>query len=360
VLDRESGFADEAVVELLRRRYVPVALDVWYEERRKDPAGDFFRKVVFQREGMGPDRTTQGFYIFGPDGALISGWNNRDLAKLRERLKRTLDDYRPPKAEKLDAKADAEFARTPPAGGLVVDVHTRILKGEWPDAADAWQKIFRTASGRDHLWITQEEVAALSHGEFPKSLATRIARFHCIDDTRGEPPLWEKAEVRELRCDAKPAKGGSAIDGAITEPSYRAGVLREQAIRAMQRLESSMAGKVLPSIAVGHLGPPKLSKLLIEAYLLREALGHDIAKMLAAKAADMQQRVEAWLARNAQIVSLVTTIGIPLLRADDGQLRLTRGPRINIPPAPPDDAPSPIDSDAVDAVDEADYRPTLF
>ena len=30
----------------------------------------------------------------------------------------------------------------------------------------------------------------------------------------------------------------AAIDGAITEPSYRAGVLREHAIRAMQRLES--------------------------------------------------------------------------------------------------------------------------
>jgi len=140
----------------------------------------------------------------------------------------------------------------------------------------------------------------------------------------------------------------SAIDGAITEPSYRAGVLRAQAIRAMQRLETSMAGKVLPSIAVGHLGPPKLSKLLIEAYLLREALGDDIARMLAVNAADMQLRVEAWLAKNAEIVSLVTTIGIPLLRADDGAMRLTRGPRINIPPAPPDDAPSPIDGEAVE------------
>jgi hypothetical protein len=140
----------------------------------------------------------------------------------------------------------------------------------------------------------------------------------------------------------------SAIDGAITEPSYRAGVLREQAIRAMQRLESSMAGKVLPSIAVGHLGPPKLSKLLIEAYLLREALGDDIAKMLIVNASEMERRVEGYLAKNAEIVSLVTTIGIPLLRARDGRMQLTRGPRINIPPAPPDNAPSPVDDQAIE------------
>ncbi|HYS53466.1 MAG TPA: hypothetical protein VER58_06865 [Thermoanaerobaculia bacterium] len=137
----------------------------------------------------------------------------------------------------------------------------------------------------------------------------------------------------------------SAIDGAITEPSYRAGVLRQQAILAMQRLEESMAGDVLPSIAVGHLGPPKLSKLLIEAYLLREALSDDLAAMLGVSASEMQQRVESYLSKNAHIVSLVTTIGIPILRSDH---RLTRGPRINIPPAPPDNAPSPIDGETVE------------
>ena len=125
----------------------------------------------------------------------------------------------------------------------------------------------------------------------------------------------------------------SAIDGAITEPSYRAGVLRDQAIRAMERLEKAAGGHVLPSIAVGHLGPPKLSKLLIEAYLLREAFGDRIANMLTIDAAEMQQRVENVLATQPAIVSLVTTIGIP---------------RINIPPAQPDNTPSPIDCDAVE------------
>jgi hypothetical protein len=138
----------------------------------------------------------------------------------------------------------------------------------------------------------------------------------------------------------------SAIDGAITEPSYRAGVLRSQAILEMERLEALMGGDVLPSIAVGHLGPPKLSKLLIEAYLLRAAAGTaDIDAMLAFEAAAMQERVDRWLEANPRVVSLITTIGIPLLRSEE---TLTRGPRINIPPAPPDGAPVPLGRDAVE------------
>lgn len=215
MLDRESSFADDAVVDLLRRRFVPVALDVWYEERRQDADGDYYRKVVFQREGMVPDRTTQGFYVCGPDGTLIQGWNNRDPAKLRQILRKAAEEYRAPKSGALDAKEDPAFDRTPPAGALVVDVHSRILKGQWPDATDAWQKIFHSASGRDHLWITRDEAAALTRGEFPKSLATRIARYHCIDNTRGEPPMWASSEVKLLQLSAKPAKTGFAIDGDV-------------------------------------------------------------------------------------------------------------------------------------------------
>src|SRR5205085_3431198 len=85
----------------------------------------------------------------------------------------------------------------------------------------------------------------------------------------------------------------AAIDGAITEPSYRAGVLRDHAIREMRRLENAFPE--LPSIAVGHLGPPKLSKLLAEAYLIKEAAGEDIRQIVAIEPAEMQQRVEELL-----------------------------------------------------------------
>lgn len=152
----------------------------------------------------------------------------------------------------------------------------------------------------------------------------------------------------------------SAIDGAITEPSYRAGVLRDQAIRQMEQLERAADADILPSIAVGHLGPPKLSKLLIEAFLIREAAGTDdidVIQRLGAK--ELQKRVEKYLDANPRIVSLIVTVGIPLLRGK----KLTRGPRINIPPAPPNGSAVPMDKDAVERYARTgwvDLRPHNF
>jgi hypothetical protein len=123
----------------------------------------------------------------------------------------------------------------------------------------------------------------------------------------------------------------AAIDGAITEPSYRAGVLRDHAIRQMQTLESQKRGEV-PSIAVGHLGPPRLSKLLAEGYLIRQAAGTaKIAEIAAIDAAEMQRRVEDYLAANPAVASTIVRVGTPILREVSGRLMLTRGPRISIP-----------------------------
>jgi hypothetical protein len=124
----------------------------------------------------------------------------------------------------------------------------------------------------------------------------------------------------------------AAIDGAITEPSYRAGVMREHAVREMHRLESEKSGEV-PSIAIGHLGPPKLSKLLAEAHLIREAAGTaDIPAIRAIAPADMQRRVSEYLDANPVVAGTIVRIGTPILRERDAKLTLTRGPRISIPP----------------------------
>jgi hypothetical protein len=212
VLDRASSFADPRVIELLSEDYVPVAVDEWYHARRQDPEGELYRKIVFQREGMKPDRTTQGLYVAEPDGTLVHGWNNRNAEKLadllqkdRARGKRTAAD---PKA-KAEPATDARFARTPPEGGLVLDVFSRVLEAEWHEAKDEWQKVFQTARGRDHLWITAAEHRALCSGRWPETLTTRIARHHLIDNTRGEPPMWNAKEVLEARIDLEPAGAGT-------------------------------------------------------------------------------------------------------------------------------------------------------
>lgn len=141
----------------------------------------------------------------------------------------------------------------------------------------------------------------------------------------------------------------AAIDGAITEPSYRAGVLREHAIRAIERLEKARPEGVLPSIAIGQLGPPKLSKLLAEAYLIQAATKtDDIDVIRSTPAAEMQRKVEAYLDANPLIVSEIVTIGVPMLRERGGKLVLTRGPRVSIPPPPPDGTVVPLDAESIE------------
>ncbi|HXI13691.1 MAG TPA: hypothetical protein VNM92_13760 [Thermoanaerobaculia bacterium] len=144
----------------------------------------------------------------------------------------------------------------------------------------------------------------------------------------------------------------SAIDGAITEPSYRAGVLRDHATREMQRLERLIQaedGDVLPSIALGHLGPPRLSKLLIEAFLLRSAAGSaSFEELLSVSPEEMRVKVEHFLEANPRIESLIVTIGIPILRERESGMTLTRGPRLNIPVQRPDAEPVELDAQAIE------------
>jgi hypothetical protein len=138
----------------------------------------------------------------------------------------------------------------------------------------------------------------------------------------------------------------AAIDGAMTEPSYRAGVLRDHAIREMGRLAAKFPE--LPSIAVGHLGPPKLSKLLAEAYLIKEAAGENIRQIVAYEPRELQARIEQLLAEKPLIAASIVRIGVPILHERDGKLTITRGPRVSIPPATAGRDSVPLSAEAID------------
>jgi len=214
VLDRASSFADPAIVKLLQTRFVPVAIDQAYQRRQQDAEGDFYRRLA----GQGPRNdfkgTTQGLYIGTAGGKLLAYNNNRSPERIRRLLDKALDDYDPERdaraiggdalvdkgaadAGPADFRPDPRYARVPPAGGLVVRVHARVLGGYEP-TDDRWQKLFQSAVARDNLWVTAAEQRDLAAGRVPDSLARRIARFHLIDNTRGEPPMWNEKEIRKL------------------------------------------------------------------------------------------------------------------------------------------------------------------
>jgi hypothetical protein len=203
VLDRASTFADREIVDLLKTRFIPVAIDQAYQRRQQDAEGEFYRKIA----GQGPrddfNDTTQGLYIATPSGKLLMYNNNRDPAKVRALMQRNLDEFNASTesdstvAAIEPGKADSRWNVISPEGGLVVRVQAKVLDGYEP-TTDPWRTIFQSALSRDNLWITQSEHDALARGELPRSLPRRIARFHLVDNTRGEPPMWRDEEIREL------------------------------------------------------------------------------------------------------------------------------------------------------------------
>lgn len=117
----------------------------------------------------------------------------------------------------------------------------------------------------------------------------------------------------------------AAIDSAIMTPSYRAGYLRGSAIEAMRRLEHETSSH---SIATGELGPPKLTRLLYEAHLLKTKY-RTLQAVVEEAPEEIAEALWRYLQRNNDLRNTITSIGIPILPPDGD--RLIRGPRINVP-----------------------------
>lgn len=118
----------------------------------------------------------------------------------------------------------------------------------------------------------------------------------------------------------------AAIDGAVMDPSYRAGYIRKHALDEMARKEQE---KGIPSIAIGELGPPQLSKLLYETYLLQKHFAKvaDLAEVKSTPA-QIAAMLEKYVMDN-EIQGIITSLGLPILLADGKTI--LRGPTINIP-----------------------------
>ncbi len=232
MLDRASTFADEEVLALLKDKFVAVAIDQWYTRRQQDSEGEFWRKIAGQSPRSDFRQTQQGLFLAGADGTLLGFTNNRGPERVRGLLQQAAGDYAPPadlqplKRRTTDAKYKAEL----PAGAVVVRVRARVDGGYAP-TDDRWESLFQSAVSRDNLWITAEEQAALAQGSVPEALALRILRFHLVDNTRGEPPVWTREEVRQwsLTVEDGQLAGTAHLETADGSRGYQASLRGELA-----------------------------------------------------------------------------------------------------------------------------------
>lgn len=118
----------------------------------------------------------------------------------------------------------------------------------------------------------------------------------------------------------------AALDSATAGPTYRAGILRAHAVDRLRALERETGTR---AIAYEMLGPPRLTKLLYESYLLSRlrptvrALAEAGAEALAAQAA-------ALIARDAELRQQILSVGLPIVTPDGAGVY--RGSTLVVPP----------------------------
>jgi len=116
----------------------------------------------------------------------------------------------------------------------------------------------------------------------------------------------------------------NALDNAVLGPSYRAGLMRHWALEHMKELEREHGTF---SIAFEMLGPPRLSKLLFEAHLLRLAL-QTMEAVRTSSPENMASSLDALVRTKPEVANDIAAVGIPIL-LDSSEI--IRGPKVIVP-----------------------------
>jgi hypothetical protein len=204
---------------MAKNDFIPVAADDWYQRRREDKEGVFFRGVADSLGKNGPNgESRQGIYCFTADGTPL-GYKNagQDAKVMKEVIQQALlkfdrlpESKRKAGAVKIEdqGRLDPTYSRTPPTDGMILRVNTRILDYKNDGYCKGTCGQFGgDKAARDHVWITADEVQSMAPAKttvgfrypLPAKIAERIIRYHLVDNTRGEPILWRREEIRSKR-----------------------------------------------------------------------------------------------------------------------------------------------------------------
>ncbi len=118
----------------------------------------------------------------------------------------------------------------------------------------------------------------------------------------------------------------NALDNATLEPTYRAGFLQHSATEKLEELEKLHD---IDSVAFELLGPPRLSKLLFEIYLLKK-LRQRMKEIYNESPEEISQEAFELIKSDSKLRNEIISIGIPILFPDGKNI--FRGNTIKIPP----------------------------
>lgn len=188
-----------------------------------------------------------------------------------------------------------------------------------PDA-DGWT---RTGTPLESVFINVGENGVFARDEF--ETVSSIGQMEFVT-----PEEIAEAVVAELRGRPTGKDIVAALDGASFGPTYRAGFLRATAVDGLRALEERHGVR---SVAFEMLGPPRLTKLLYEAYLLGQ-LFPSVVALAKGRAADVAESAATWIRdKDPALRRQILSVGLPIL-LPDGKTVL-RGPTVVVPPDGP-------------------------
>ena len=118
----------------------------------------------------------------------------------------------------------------------------------------------------------------------------------------------------------------AALDAATAGPTYRAGLLRRNAVGRLRGLEAKHG---IRGVAYEMLGPPRLTKLLYEAYVCGR-LRSSVRALADSRPADLASAAQRLLQDDAALRQQIISVGLPIV-LPDGQ-RVYRGSVVVVPP----------------------------
>ena len=203
LVDRAWIAEDPEIAALLATKYIPVAIDQHIHRRLNNAEGRLFTDLV-TRAGRFLDVTAQGFYVFTCTGEVVAFRHIDDQLVVKEMLLSALETTEPERSASgwIEQIEDADFTVNAAAGFVVLDVVSKVLGG-YDEPSGSRERILQSSLGRDHCWIRRDEVANLSQSIVPVSLLRRIARFHLVDNTRGEPPVWQDDQIHTAEAELR-------------------------------------------------------------------------------------------------------------------------------------------------------------
>jgi hypothetical protein len=140
------------------------------------------------------------------------------------------------------------------------------------------------------------------------------------------PEEIAEVTIQELRGGNTGLDVIGALDSSVMGPTYRGGILRNSALEQLKALEQETGAD---SIAFEMLGPPRLSKLLYESYILKRiAVSFDGA--ITTPANELSQKAEMLVNSDATLRAQMLSVGLVIM-LPDGKSYL-RGNDVKIPP----------------------------